>query len=98
MGRGSVKGAAAAFLGRVARWFGSSAATPRLSAAHALELARARATSEGYDPQTLQMVTHREVDGRIRWHVSEAAVGSVLLVEIDDESGTVNFIRRAPGR
>jgi len=44
------------------------------------------------------MVTHREVDGRIRWHVSEAAVGSVLLVEIDDESGTVNFIRRVSGR
>jgi hypothetical protein len=93
-----VNGVAAAILGRVARWFKSSTATPRLSAATALDLARAKAMSEGYDPQALQMVTHREVDGRIRWHVSEAAVGSVLLVEIDDESGTVNFIRREPGR
>jgi hypothetical protein len=44
------------------------------------------------------MVTHREVDGRIRRHVSEVAVESVLVVEIDDESGTVKFIRRVSGR
>jgi hypothetical protein len=75
-----------------------STATPRLSAANALDVARARATLEGHDPLTLQVVTHREVDGRILWHVSEAAVGSVLLVEIDDESGTINVIRRVSGR
>jgi hypothetical protein len=32
------------------------------------------------------------------WHVSEAAVGAVLLVEMHDQDGGVRFIGRLPGR
>jgi hypothetical protein len=83
---------------RLTRLFRPAKRVPRLSSESALALARSRAASEGYDPEKLQMVTHREVDGRLQWHVSEAAVGGVLLVEIDDENGGVNFIGRLPGR
>jgi hypothetical protein len=83
---------------RLTRLFRPAKRVPRLSSESGLALARARAASEGYDPDKLQMVTDREVDGRIQWHISEAAVGGVLLVEIDDENGSANFTLRLPGR
>jgi hypothetical protein len=85
-------------LERLSRWFRPVKLVPRLTSENVLALARARAASEGYDPDQLHMVTYREVDGRIVWHVSEPAIGAVLLVEIDDMDGGVRFIGRLPGR
>jgi hypothetical protein len=80
---------------RILRWF----KPPKLAPSEGvLSIARSRAASEGYDADKLQMVTHREIDGRIVWHVSEAAIGAVLLVEVDDQDGDVRFIGRLPGR
>ena len=83
---------------RILRWLKPAKVTPRLSSESVLSLARVRAASEGYEADKLQMVTHREIDGRIVWHVSEAAIGAVLLVEIDDEDGGIKFIGRLSGR
>jgi hypothetical protein len=88
----------AGILARLRRWVYPDQREPRLSSDVVLALARSQAASEGYDPHQLQMVSHREVDGRIVWHVSEAATGGVLLVEIEDEDGRVRSIGRLQGR
>ena len=80
---------------RLLRWLKPANVTPRLSPESVLSLARARAASAGYEADKLQMVS---IDGRIVRHVSEAAIGAVLLVEIDDEDGGMTFIGRLSGR
>lgn len=98
VGAGTMSLAAVGLLQRLSRWFKPVKLIPRLSSEQVLSLARARAASEGYDAEKLHVVTHRDVDGRIIWHVSEAAIGAVLLVEVADAEGEVTFIGRMPGR
>jgi hypothetical protein len=40
------------------------------------------------------MATRAVKDGRIIWSVSEAAIGSVLVVDIDDVTASAVAIRR----
>ena len=82
---------------RILRWFKPPKLAPRVPSEGVLSIARSWAASEGYEADKLQMVTHREIDGRIVWHVSEAAIGAVLLIEVDDQDGDVRFIGRLPG-
>jgi hypothetical protein len=98
VGTGTMSSSGAGTIERILRWFKPAKLTPRLSSEGVLSIARSRAATEGYDADKLQMVTHREIDGRIVWHVSEAAIGAMLLVEVDDQDGDVRFIGRLPGR
>jgi hypothetical protein len=44
------------------------------------------------------MITHKMVDGRLFWYVTEPAIGSVLIVEVDDEAAQATFVERYDGR
>jgi hypothetical protein len=98
VGAGTMSSSGSGIIERILRWFKPPKLAPRLSSESVLSIARSRAASEGYEADKLQMVTHREIDGRIVWHVSEAAIGAVLLIEVDDQDGDVRFIGRLPGR
>ena len=68
----------------------------RLSRDEVLSLARAALVEPGAERLTMTMVIER--DGALIWCVSEAAIGSVLEVEIDDGSGRVLRAGRRGGR
>ena len=46
------------------------------------------------DARELTMATRALKNGRIVWSVSEPAIGSVLVVDVDDETATVINVRR----
>jgi hypothetical protein len=74
-------------------WLKKSRPTTRLDEAEAVRIARQAAA--GYpDRDLLSMVTLSEESGRITWQVGAAAVGSRLVVTIDDETGQVVEIKR----
>lgn len=98
VGPGTMNASGSGLLERLSRWLMPAKLTTRLSPESVLARARERATRDGYQADQLQMVTHRKVNGRIVWHVSEPAIGAVLVVEIDDTDGDVKFIGRLPGR
>jgi len=65
----------------------------RLSESQAIEIARAAAFPE-WGQRQLTMATRAVKDGRIIWSVSEPAIGSVLVVDIDDVTASAVAIRR----
>lgn len=84
---------------RLRDWLGRSTADPpsRLSKQDALCIARARAAID-HDVQLLDLVQRDVRAGRIVWVVSEAVIGSALVVEIDDATSSVMTMRRTGGR
>lgn len=66
---------------------GAPQVATRLSADEAVALARAGAGGANID--TLNMATVEVRDGHPVWVVSEAAIGSVQVVEVDDATGAV---------
>ena len=75
--------------GWMTRIFGRpKAATPRpmLSSDEAIEVARSHAADEA-EAEQLQWAALVERDGRKVWVVCESAIGNVLAIEIDDETG-----------
>lgn len=77
--------------------FRPKSGTPRRTENECLALARDAARTAGHDVALLHMV--RFVDGESpRWIVSEASIGSCLVVEIDDATGEVISMDRLSGR
>jgi hypothetical protein len=82
------------FLSRVlAGWFRRPRPSTRLDAAQALALARQAAAAEP-DVDLLTLATLKEGAERPTWIVSAAAVGSTLVVSVDDETGQVVALKR----
>ena len=75
------------------RGTGTGPPAARLSESQAIEIARAAAFAE-WGQRELTLATRAMKDGRIIWSVSEPAIGSVLVVDIDDETATALAIRR----
>ena len=80
---------------RVIAWLRGTEApsASNLSEAQAVQIAQAAAVAER-KLAPLIMATRHVRDGRLIWSVSEAAIGNVLVVEVDDETGTVLAVRR----
>ena len=74
----------------IKRWFdfvvGRIEPISSLTANEALQIARTHASS-ATEAERLQMALLAEEDGKKIWVVSEAAVGNVAFVEIDDATG-----------
>lgn len=85
----------AALFDRLIAWMRGSAKTPsaNLSEGKVLRIASVAASSAGASRE-LTLASRSTRDGRIVWSVSEAAIGSVLVVDIDDETATVLAVRR----
>jgi hypothetical protein len=84
------------FYDRLIAWLrGTGAPSPvsNLSESQAIQIAQAAAAATG-KTGSLTMATRHVRDGRLVWHVSEAAIGSVLVVDVDDETATVIAVRR----
>ena len=70
-----------------------SVSVAKLSESQAIQIAPAAASADR-DARALTIATRAMKDGRIVWNVSEAAIGNVLVVEVDDETGTAMSVRR----
>ena len=87
------------FWERIGRWLRPrERVRSRLSEEDALRLAKGHANAAGYDGADLQMITRQVRDGRLVWQVSKPAIGSNLVIEIDDERGEVTSSVRVTGR
>lgn len=78
------------------RWVRAPETPPppsRLTREQAVAIARG-AVPPGQDPERLVMPHCWQRDGRLIWTVSEAAIGSVLNVDVDDATGEVLAVRR----
>jgi hypothetical protein len=84
---------------RLRSWLGRSDAEPpsRLSKEDALRIAREGASAT-HDVRLLTLVRRDVRAGRVVWVVSEAVIGSALVVEVDDATGDVIAVRRTGGR
>lgn len=78
--------------GLLERWFGRQTVSTRLSILEAIAIARAALPEAERD--LLETATPCVVDQRTVWVVSQAAIGHVLVVQIDDETGNVSSARR----
>jgi hypothetical protein len=74
---------------------GTRAPSPRsnLSESQAIQIAQAAAVAKG-TTGSLTIATRQVRGGRHVWSVSAAAIGGVLVVDIDDETATVVAVRR----
>lgn len=70
----------------------------RLDEVRVVDIAREAAAGQAASRDRLTLVTLGQRGGRITWFVSEAVIGSALVVSIDDESGEVVEIGRHHGR
>ena len=69
------------------------ASVAKLSEFEAIQIAQTAAAPNS-DAPALTLATRAVKDGRIVWSVSEAAIGNVLVVEVDDETSNVVSVRR----
>lgn len=65
----------------------------KLSEFEAIQIAQT-AAAPNRDAPALTLATRAVKNGRIVWSVSEAAIGNVLVVEVDDETSNVVSVRR----
>jgi hypothetical protein len=84
------------FYERLTRWLRGAkrpVLVSKLSESETIQIAQAAASADP-DARALTLATSAIRDGRIVWSVSQAAIGNVLVVEVDDETGTVVSVRR----
>ena len=81
---------------RLLAWFkGPTPTVPaaKLSESEVLKIAQVAASTMDGQPQ-LTIVTRGLKERRVVWSVSEPAIGSVLVIDIDDETETVVSVLR----
>ena len=88
----------APFHDRLIAWLrGTGELASNRSESQTIQIAQAAAAANG-KIGSLTMATRQVRDGRLVWIVSETAFGSVVVVDIDDETGTVLPVRRVGER